>query len=386
MESKDANRARITLRDQVNAVVAAIDAIDPAEGKVVLAGHSAGSGIAYAALDARPDRVAHAVYIGGFPTPDGGTIADAFPAENGEVPLPDWSAFEEGDLAGLDEATRAAFRARAVPVPERVIGDPQQLTDERRYDVPVTVICTEFTSAMLRSWIEAGAPPVQEFATIRQVEYIDLPTGHWPQFTRPEDLGQAILRTMPALLIGIGAPAAAHLDAQGRPEPPPAGDEPSTLFSFLNFQRATFAWKCLGLDAAGLNTTVGASTMTLGGMLKHLALVEDGWFSRSLHGNDRRPPWDAVDWQADPDWDWHSAADDAPEDLFALWGEAVRRSRALSAQALAEGGLDHPAARTWPDGSAPSLRWIVCHMIEEYARHNGHADLIRESVDGEVGE
>jgi uncharacterized damage-inducible protein DinB len=176
------------------------------------------------------------------------------------------------------------------------------------------------------------------------------------------------------------------VDEQGRPEPPLAADETATLLGFLDYQRATLAWKCVGLDAAGLRATVGASSMTLGGMLKHLALVEEVWFSRSLHGRDRRPPWDTVDWDADPDWDWHSAAEDTPEQLLALWQGAVARSRALAAEALADGGLDRPAKRTWPDGRAPSLRWIVVHMIEEYARHNGHADLIRESVDGQTGE
>jgi hypothetical protein len=90
------------------------------------------------------------------------------------------------------------------------------------------------------------------------------------------------------------------LDDQGRPEPPLASGETETLVGFMEYQRATFAWKCSGLDVAGLTATVGASTMTLGGMLKHLAYVEDYWFSQRLHGNDRRPPFDAVDWKADP--------------------------------------------------------------------------------------
>lgn len=176
------------------------------------------------------------------------------------------------------------------------------------------------------------------------------------------------------------------LDEYGRPEPPLAADETATLLGFLDYQRATLAWKCAGLDAAGLTTTVGVSSMTLGGMLKHLAYVEDDWFSRWLHGRDRQPPWDTVDWKADQDWDWNSAAEDTAEQLHALWQEAVTRSRALVAEALADDGLDLLARRTWPDGRAPSLRWIVVHMIEEYARHNGHADLIRESVDGLTGE
>ncbi len=172
---------------------------------------------------------------------------------------------------------------------------------------------------------------------------------------------------------------------QLNPEPPVAGDETATLLGSLERQRATFAWKCGGLDAAGLRATVGASSITLGGLLKHLAYVEDHWFSRFLHGRDRQPPWDAVDWEADPDWDWHSAAEDTPEQLYGLWQGAVARSHALVAEALADGGLDRLARRTWPDGRAPSLRRILVHMIEEYARHNGHADLIRESVDGLVG-
>jgi len=384
MESQDADRSGITLRDHADAVIAAIDAVDPAGGKVVLVGHSAGGAIAHAAVDARPDRVARVVYVGGFPTGDGAAVADGYPAENGEVPLPDWSAFEDEELADLDDTARAAFRARAIPSPAHVTRDPQQLTDERRYDVPVTVIATEFTSAMLRTWIARGEHPVREFTKIRDVDYVDLPTGHWPQFTRPEDLGRAILGSTVAP--PVDAPPMTSVDEQGSPDPPVAGDETATLLGALERNRATLAWKCGGLDAAGLRATVGASSMTLGGLLKHLAYVEDDWFSRWLHGRDKAPPWDTVDWDADPDWDWRSAAEDSPEHLYALWQEAVARSRSLVAEALAGGGLDQLARRTWPDGRAPSLRRLLIDMIEEYARHTGHADLLREAVDGLVGE
>jgi uncharacterized damage-inducible protein DinB len=176
------------------------------------------------------------------------------------------------------------------------------------------------------------------------------------------------------------------IDDQGRPEPPVASDETATLLGFLDYQRATLAWKCAGLDAAGLQATVGVSSMTLGGLLKHMAYVEDSWFSRWLHDGDRRPPWDTVDWKTDPDWEWQSAADDSTEQLLALWHDTVTRSRVLVEQALADGGLDRSTDRVWPDGRAPSLRWVLVHMIEEYARHNGHADLLRESVDGQTGE
>jgi uncharacterized damage-inducible protein DinB len=176
------------------------------------------------------------------------------------------------------------------------------------------------------------------------------------------------------------------VDEQGRPEPPITADETATLLGFLDYQRATLTWKCAGLDAAGLATTIAASSMTLGGMLKHLAYVEEWWFSEVLHGRDPESPWNTVDWNADPDWDWHSAAGDTPEQIHELWQDTVSRSRTRVAEALADGGLERPARRVWPDGRAPSLRWILVHMIEEYARHNGHADLIRESLDGLTGE
>ncbi len=196
MESRDADRSGITLRDHVDAVVAVIDSLDPAAGQVVLVGHSGGGAVAHAAADARPGRVARVVYVDSGPLGDGGVINDDLPAENGEVPLPDWSLFEDEDLVDLGDELRAAFRARAIPTPEHVTSDRQHLADERRYDVPVTVIACEFTSEQLRKWIEGGHPSVRELAKIREVSYIDLPTGHWPQFTRPRELGRAILASV----------------------------------------------------------------------------------------------------------------------------------------------------------------------------------------------
>jgi uncharacterized damage-inducible protein DinB len=176
------------------------------------------------------------------------------------------------------------------------------------------------------------------------------------------------------------------IDEQGRPEPPLAGDETETLRGFLDFHRATFAWKCAGLDSAGLSTSVASSSMTLGGMMKHLALVEESWFGERLRNQDSRAPWNAIDWESDPDWEWRTAADDSPGELRAQWSTSVAYANAMVDEALGEDGVDQLAQRKWPDGRAPSLRWILCHMIEEYARHNGHADLIREAVDGETGE
>jgi pimeloyl-ACP methyl ester carboxylesterase len=196
MESKDADRAEITLRDHIDAVVRAIDSIGPAGGKVVLVGHSGGGAIAHGAVDARPDRVARVVYVDSGPLGQGGVINDEMPAENGEIPLPDWPELDEADLVDLDEGLRAAFRARAIPQPVHVATDPQQLSDDRRYDVPVTVIACEFPSAKVREWMEQGQPNVRELAKIREVDYVDLPTGHWPQFTRPEELGRAIVASI----------------------------------------------------------------------------------------------------------------------------------------------------------------------------------------------
>jgi pimeloyl-ACP methyl ester carboxylesterase len=196
MQSKDADRSGITLRDHINAVVEVIDSFDPANGKVVLVGHSGGGAIAHAAADARPGRVARVVFVDSGPLGEGGVINDELPAENGEVPLPDWALFEKEDLIDLDDDLRAAFRERAIPTPEHVTSDRQRLSDERRYEVPVTIIACEFSSAMLREWVAQDHPAVRELAKIRAVDYIDLPTGHWPQFTRPGELGQAILASV----------------------------------------------------------------------------------------------------------------------------------------------------------------------------------------------
>ncbi|WP_020574105.1 DinB family protein [Actinopolymorpha alba] len=169
-------------------------------------------------------------------------------------------------------------------------------------------------------------------------------------------------------------------------EPPAAGTEIDTLIGSLERQRLTFAWKCADLDSTGLRATTAATTMTLGGLLKHLALVEDDYFSVRLLGRAPNPPWDKVDWESDPDWEWRTAAVDTPEQLYALWEESVARSRANLTVALADGDPGQLIHRSWPDGRSPSIRRMLVDMIEEYARHTGHADLLREAIDGRVGE
>jgi uncharacterized damage-inducible protein DinB len=178
----------------------------------------------------------------------------------------------------------------------------------------------------------------------------------------------------------------ADVDDWGRTEPPLDGDEVTTLVGFLEYQRATLAYKCAGLDSVGFNTTIAASSMTLGGILKHLSYVEEWWFSLRLFDNHAQRPWSEIDWSSEPDWDWHSASQDTPEEIRILWQESIERSRELLTLAMANGGLDQFAQQRWPDGRSPNLRWILCHMIEEYARHNGHVDLLRESLDGLTGE
>ncbi len=190
LESRDADRSGIGLRDHVDAVVSLVDSLpDP----VVLAGHSGGGAIAHAAADARPDRVARVIYVDSFPLGNGGVVNDELPVVGGEVPLPDWSEFEDEDLIDLDDRLRAKFLSIAIPEPARVTSDKQELHDDRRYDIPVTVIACEFRADAMRDWIAEGRPFIAELAEVTDKEIADLPTGHWPQFTRPADLATAIL-------------------------------------------------------------------------------------------------------------------------------------------------------------------------------------------------
>lgn len=190
LESAGADRANIGLRDHVEAVVTAVD---EAGGPVVLVGHSGGGAIAHAVADARPERVARVVYVDAGPLGPGQAINEDLPVVDGEIPLPDWTAFGEAELRDLDDEQRATFRARAVPQPAGVARDPQMLGDERRYDVPATIIACEMPSDLLREWVAQGHPYVAELAAMRDVQYVDLPTSHWPQFTKPAELAQAIL-------------------------------------------------------------------------------------------------------------------------------------------------------------------------------------------------
>lgn len=201
MQSRDADRTGITLEQCVDAVLAAIDAAD---GPVVLVGHSAGCGLASVALDRRPDRVARLVLIGGFPAVDGEPLMGGFPTVDGGIPLLEWSRFDEADLRDLDEAMLARFRERALPSPAALATEPVVLRDDRRYDVPVTAVATEYTAADLQSWIAGGEASVSEFPRFHDLTFVDLPTGHWPQFSRPADLARVLLAQPPLSEEGTG--------------------------------------------------------------------------------------------------------------------------------------------------------------------------------------
>jgi uncharacterized damage-inducible protein DinB len=168
-----------------------------------------------------------------------------------------------------------------------------------------------------------------------------------------------------------------------REEPPDSGPELVLLTGFLDWQRATVLQKAEGLSRTQLAQPHPPSSLTIGGLLHHLALVEDDWFRVRFAGLPATPPWDTVDWAADRDWEFHTAADVDPEQLRDRYRAACARSREVVAQA---GSLDQLSVGTSRAGTHWDLRWILVHVLEETARHNGHADLIRESIDGTTGE
>ena len=178
-------------------------------------------------------------------------------------------------------------------------------------------------------------------------------------------------------------------DEQGRPEPPLVADEAATLAGFLDFQRATLEWKTRGLDEAGLRRRLDShpSELTLAGLLSHLAWVEDFYLASGATGSPMPAEWGSTDDGSDFVRAWTSAATLPAEEVRRRWEGAVARSRAVVAELLAHGpdALDrtYPA---WDGREQVTLRWLLTHLVEEYARHNGHADLLRELVDGRTGE
>ncbi|TWP53623.1 alpha/beta hydrolase [Lentzea tibetensis] len=176
-----------TLDDQVAAVLSAVDS---AAGEPVVVGHSAACTLAWLAADARPGRLAKVVLIGGFPTSDGKPYADFFEIVDGAMPFPGWGPFEGPDSADLDEQAKQRFAAAAIPVPEGVAGGVVRLTDERRFAVPVVLVCPEFSPAQAKEWIDAGEIP--ELARAEHLDLVDIDSGHWPMVTRPRELAELL--------------------------------------------------------------------------------------------------------------------------------------------------------------------------------------------------
>ncbi|MFJ5880712.1 alpha/beta fold hydrolase [Kitasatospora cineracea] len=180
-------RSSATLAEQLAAVVAAVDA---AAGEPLLVAHSAACTLGWMAVDARPQGVAGLVLVDGFPHADGQVYAEWFPPRDGVVAFPGWEPFEGPSSADLDEELRARIAANAVPVPADVVLAPVRLTDERRYGVPVTMLCAEASPEDVRGWVAAGAAP--EVSRMERIEYVDLDAGHWPMFSRPAELAALI--------------------------------------------------------------------------------------------------------------------------------------------------------------------------------------------------
>jgi len=179
--------ASATLDDQVAAVLTAVDS---APDKAMLVGHSAASTLAWLAADARPEKVAKVALIGGWPSADGEEYAAFFETKDGVMPFPGWGPFEGPDSADLDEEAQRSIASAAIPVPEAVAKGVVHLADERRYDIPVVLVCPEFTPADAQEWIDAGNLP--ELAKAKHLELVDIDSGHWPMFSKPTELAQLL--------------------------------------------------------------------------------------------------------------------------------------------------------------------------------------------------
>jgi pimeloyl-ACP methyl ester carboxylesterase len=179
--------AYATLDDQVAAVLAAVDS---ASEKPMVVGHSAACTLAWLAADARPEQVAKVALIGGFPSADGQPYADFFEMKDGAMPFPGWGPFEGPDSADLDEQARRSIASAAIPVPEGVAKGVVRLVDERRFDVPVVLVCPEFTPAQAQEWIDAGEVP--ELAKAKHLDFVDIDSGHWPMISKPVELARLL--------------------------------------------------------------------------------------------------------------------------------------------------------------------------------------------------
>lgn len=170
-------------------------------------------------------------------------------------------------------------------------------------------------------------------------------------------------------------------------EPPIDGTEAAHLTGALVRMRATLRWKADGLDEAGLRHRLPSSRLSLGGLLLHLALAEDYYLTTKLRGEELVEPWRSLGHDGTDEWEFETGAETlTAAQVYAVFDEAVVRNTRRIDEALAEGGLEVVAHVDDGNGNHPRLRRLLVDLLEEYARHTGHADLVREAVDGRVGE
>jgi pimeloyl-ACP methyl ester carboxylesterase len=185
LESADADRSTITLSDHVDAICEAVTA---AGTPVVLAVHSGAGAAGYAASDRVPDQIAAMIYVDSGPAT--GALEPDF--DGVEKPLPSRQELEEENLEGLSEDQLETFRRRAVPEPGGVLRAAPELTNDARLDVASTAICTAFSSEQYKAAVEEGYAWLGGFAELRDVTWVDLPTSHWPMWSRPKELAAVI--------------------------------------------------------------------------------------------------------------------------------------------------------------------------------------------------
>lgn len=359
--------ADATLEEQLEVVLAAVRA---AAGPALVVGHSGHCTLAWLAADRLPSEVAAVAMIGGMPAGEGDPYFDAIAPVDAKVSFPGWDAFAGPDSDDLKAEMRVRFEAHAHPASAVAAATPVHYTDESRYDVPVIMVCPEYSPDDAREWLRAGHMPGVE--PVRHLSYTDLDTGHWPMFSNPALLASTLAEI--ADLAGRGG--------QTPWEPPIAGSEADHLLGMLNRLRATFRWKADGLGIDGLRLTIPSSDLSLGVLLQHLTVCEDDIFAWRIGGQrpESLPEGELED-------DWQFRLDDAvtAEALYGAYDAAVARSMERQRAIVEAGRLDEPGHLRFGDAQ-PSIRRHICDLIEEYGRHTGHADLIREAVDGRVGE
>jgi len=175
-----------TLDDQLTAALAAVDSAE----RPLVVGHSAASTLAWLVADRRPDAISGAVMVGGFPGGHGSTYAEFFPIADGVMSFPGWEPFEGPDSDDLDQSQRATIESNAVPVTEGVASGVVELTDDRRFEVPITMVCPEYTPDQARDWLAAGQMP--ELERVSTLSFVDIESGHWPMVTRPAELARIL--------------------------------------------------------------------------------------------------------------------------------------------------------------------------------------------------